>query len=223
MSNPVAMQNPSTSTSRSSRYVANISTGQQQASNNRRRQSYDEGHRNAKSDCRCLVRAVAVIEEIEIQRQHASAVNADVILSLQRRALDRCDTLLQCKDCANVSHSVMLLLLLCDKLPTSPLWSEKETESPGLPSEADQRSFEADDGGERYHGPRIHFGEYEVSSLRERTQVIRALHFCFTQRLMELLRRFEGLAALKGWQTQLMMVVNLKNRIGDQARSSSFG
>ena len=208
------MQNSSTGTSTLSRSAAKSLSSQREAPRNTRRQSNSQDHQDPWPDCSCLGRAVAVIEEIEVQKQQASTINADVILSLQGRALDQCDALLECQHCANVSHSVMLLILLCEKLVTHPLLPGNGIENHDLQSGASQQSLEAGTDSNKYlHGPRILFGKYEVSSLYERTQVVHALQSCFTQRLIKLLGRFEGLAALKGWQTQLMMVVNLKNRI----------
>ena len=176
--------------------------------------SNNEGSQKPNAGCTCLGHAVAIVEEIEIQKQQSYALNADVILSLQARALDRCDALIKCNYCANISHTLMLLILLCEKLLASRLQPEAAKEGQQLHSEANQHVQKAGkDDKKGLDSFRILFGEYEVSSWNERVHVTQALQSCFKQRLVRLLGDFEGLAASKGWQTQLMMVVNLKNRI----------
>ena len=192
------------------------SLSHRQNSIKKRQWSQNEDNPTARVDCGCLGRALVVMEELETQRHRSSALTTDVTLSLQGRALDHCDVLLECKSCAQVSHSVMLLILLCEKLFNcrQQLWSGAEI-ADSQSSSSGQHHFGNGKQAARnsLSSPRILFGKYEISSSHERAQVTLALQSCFLQRLSNTLGRFEELAASEGWQTQLTMVVNLKDRV----------
>lgn len=163
------------------------------------------------------------MEEVEVLIQQGSAFSPDAILSLQSRALDRSNTLLECKKCENVSHSVMLLLFLCEKVMASSqlIWHGLRARIPQNEPKQQDTANGKPVVGINSEGPRILFGTYEISSLHERTQVTLALQSCSFQRMLDLIGRIEGLATSKCWQTQLMMATNLRNRLRENSLSQS--
>ena len=171
------------------------------------RQSNGQNRQNPGPDCRCLNSMVEVIEEIEIQKQKASNMNLDVSLCVQGRALDRCDALLDCVYCSNASHSLMLLIVLYEKLLTPrPIWSQE------MPSDHGQRVPEdGAEGDEPAAVSPVLYGRYEISSSRERVQVGQILQVCFKERSIKLLGRIEEHTRSKGWDTQLKMIKRLRN------------
>ena len=174
----------------------------------------DEDSQATKATCDCHDAALVIMEELEVRiSQQRADLNSDSIFSFQRRALDQCESMLGCLSCASASHSMMLLLYLCEKCVacSRPIWDGLQQLQGQGNSRYERSSNASRDVQLKNQSPRISFGNYELSSVQERVRVMLSLESCFLQRLSELLGRIESLATSKGWKTQLMMAANLRN------------
>ena len=173
--------------------------------------------------CGCLGKALAVLERFEAHQQQASRQKADELLSLQRQAIERCNAFIACGLCTKVSHSAMVLLMLCEKCFASSqlliriacnfrVGSQNAQADRGICGRSDAYVL----GTER-----ILYGDYEVSTRVEQVEVLEALLRCFLQCLLSFLARFERLAIAKGWRTQSTMVIDLRDRMHSACQTLS--
>lgn len=69
--------------------------------------------------CQCLTSALSLLETLVTQSAQPSAPTVARILHFKKRALARCDVLLDCQRCSSLSSFIMLLVVFCEKMVTS--------------------------------------------------------------------------------------------------------
>lgn len=148
--------------------------------------------RSSQITCQCLSRAVSLLEALENKANHVSPHAIDSTLNFQKLALTHCSTILRCRRCTSRSDHMMLLTVvsgklvaLCEKVLGQ--WKQQISHR-----KEEQR--------------KILFGEYEVDTTEEWTQIIKVLLLLQLRGIKEFLTQMKLIASNELRHTQLEML-----------------
>lgn len=177
-------------------------------------------NRSSGGACRCLVRASVILEQLEAREHDKGSHLIDSFLSFQKQILAQCHTFLDCRRCRSSSASLMVPLLICDKLVDSFQMVSSGGISPGdIPSQS------LPQGGRKLGNVNLlpsspplkgYLGAYEVEGSQEWEHILSSLIILQFRRVGLLVERFKALAVSAGWQMQLTMLRALEERLQDQ-------
>ena len=159
-------------------------------------------------DCTCLQRALKVIEKLETQKYQQKPISIDVVLSFQQLALDACDTMLACKDCRILSTSIMVVLMICEKLLKSPrLGWRRNSIGSSTHKLAERRHPQPLD---YLGGLQASMGTYKLKTAEELLSIAETLKSTSLKRLRLVLSQMYTLAISQDWTIQVMMITQLQ-------------
>lgn len=158
-------------------------------------QNWDDLRTSPRSNqviCQCLNRAVSLLEALENKANHVSPHAIDSTLNFQKLALAHCSTMLRCRRCISRSGHMMLLTVVSGKLVAL---CEKVL---------GQWKQQVGHRNEEQH--KIFFGEYEVDTIAEWTQIIKVLLLLQLRAIKDFLTRMKSIASKELRHTQLEML-----------------
>ena len=182
--------------------------------------------------CRCFGRASLILEQLEAREHENSVQKVDNFLSFQRYVIKQCTTFLDCKSCRISSSSMMVPLIICDKLVSSfQLISASSVSSDrgqaylssSSCSSSSLSGRKVSNGGDLQSDSAAlkgFLGVYEFDGLEEWTLLISSLTSLQLRKAAGLVGRFKTLASTSGWQTQLNMLQMIEERLQEQAARS---
>lgn len=171
--------------------------------------------------CQCMQIALRILEELEIKNSRDDLYAADHVLSFQKRAIEQCSTMLNCKSCSTMSGFMMLLVVICEKMVSS---FERITSCVEQLQQHPLPSGGLDGGGPRAGGigdeQTVSVGEYEVDSLQEQCCLVGVLVLLQLKKLGAVLTRLKNLAATYNWGTHLTMLLSIDQRFRNSTAAS---
>ncbi|KAF2677438.1 hypothetical protein K458DRAFT_395935 [Lentithecium fluviatile CBS 122367] len=142
--------------------------------------------------CQCLEQSSKLVEAWEGRRHDWEHTAIDSLLNLQRQTAQQCNLVLTCEYCSTRSSSLMLPLMLCEKLVCS---------------------FEHYNESYLFAGAgKGKLGDFEIQTPQEWAHVMRMLATLQSKATRDLIRRYRVVALSAGWQTQLSILVNIEER-----------
>ncbi|KAL5425803.1 hypothetical protein PMIN07_011419 [Paraphaeosphaeria minitans] len=149
--------------------------------------------------CECLEASSRIMEVWEGRRHDGANASIDGLLVLQRQTIQQGHSVLACECCSIKSSSMMLPLMLCEKL----VLSLEQCSEPYLLTGAGKGKV----------------GDFEVRTGQEWAQLMRALAALQSNAARELIQRFRMIAQSAGWQTQLAILVKIEERFHSAVRN----
>lgn len=149
--------------------------------------------------CQCLEISSRLMELWEGRRHEGANVSIDGLLVLQRQTIQQGHSVLACECCSIKSSSMMLPLMLCEKL----VLSLEQCKEPDLLTGAREGKI----------------GVFDVRTGQEWAQIMRALTVLQSNAMRELIQRFKTIAQSAGWQTQLSILVKIEERYRSTRRN----
>ncbi|KAL1607610.1 hypothetical protein SLS60_002544 [Paraconiothyrium brasiliense] len=148
--------------------------------------------------CQCLETSSRLMEVWEGHQQNRSNNSIDSLLVLQRQTIQQGHSVLACEFCSIKSSSMMLPLMLCEKLVLS--------------LQCNEPYFRTGAGKGKV-------GNFEVRTGQEWAELMRALSALQSNATSELIQRFRMIAQSAGWQTQLAILVKIEERFHSTVRN----
>ncbi|KAH9993649.1 hypothetical protein F4779DRAFT_637304 [Xylariaceae sp. FL0662B] len=158
--------------------------------------SQTDSQSNTSSKCagQCIHTITLLIEELETLFHAMKPHKLEAVLSWQKKACDKCSSMLRCKTCYASPEQMMLLIMVCDKLimlSRKLLWYALDA------SKSDCSLL---------------VGEYEVEEHDERLAIIRHLSIYRVRSVAKLVADIKASPAVDGKQVQLMMLRNIEQQ-----------
>lgn len=151
------------------------------------------------NSCICMTTALQLLEALEVKNSQADAPALDRALDSQKRALARCNRILDCERCNEVSSFVMLLAIICQKLMLSFQKAQEAIEMERRRGERRSKHFtSAVEDGKGQGGC---LGIYRMDMWEERCIVMTALVRVQLRDFGALLGRLMALAEWGNWAT----------------------
>ncbi|TRX98020.1 hypothetical protein FHL15_001230 [Xylaria flabelliformis] len=166
------------------------------------------------SACTCLTDVVAVLEKLEIlshQGRQISLSSMGGTLSLNKNAMARCNTMLDCPTCQCLSSAVMILILIgrhlvsqFDRLSTNNIFHD--TNNLSIPPSA--HSTQCGNGAET----NVWLGDYSVDTPEEWKEMLHALAIIQVKSLGSFLRRMRAAISHTNWTTHQSILETIESQ-----------
>lgn len=172
------------------------------------------------SVCSCQQNAILILEELEVKRRQKTAVQyADLMLVARRRSLVHCETMLGCSRCTLASSSVMLTILICEKIIATLQMSPTDEASGG--GGASSLEFMGKNVTNKRFDRHITLGEYQINTEHEWGRVVDLLTSFQLKRLKGLLARLRSVVETGGWDSLLDTLQSHESTLGEILKSSA--
>ncbi len=153
---------------------------------------------------------VILLEDLETKARHVDTAALDSILSSQKEALGRCNTVLNCPGCFLRPEYILLLGMVTERLASLC----ESTVAKYLDDVDDGTPFQINARGNPMDGVKVSLGGYEIETPDERVGMVRLL---IVMQLQSLRKFIEGVAnavaSRKESRTQVLKVQAAEQRL----------